>query len=113
MKKSKLDFFLIWNFAFMELFTIAMIVIFLVKGYVPDTLITMAFPYFIGENGFCAIVKSVDDIREMRRQQLEDRAYTEALNARYNGTNGCGSDNGNDCVEQPEQLPTEETVKEN
>ena len=51
-----LDKFLIADFILLILFTIVNLIIFCVKGCIPDTLVTSFFMCFGAENGFMALI---------------------------------------------------------
>lgn len=72
---KKLDIYLISIISFMMLFTIAMIVIFCIKGYLPDTLIQMAFTYFLGECGVCGAIKAIQTIRDSKSNNQNYSEY--------------------------------------
>lgn len=61
---KKMDYYLISVIVFMMIFTVTMVIMFYIKGYIPDTLVQMAFTYFLGECGVCGIIKAVQTIRE-------------------------------------------------
>lgn len=54
------------------LFTVAMIIIFVTVGSVPDTLITCVFAALGGECGAMAWIKNTKERRQERKWQLED-----------------------------------------
>lgn len=86
---KKLDLYLISIIVFMALFTIAMIIIFCIKGFLPDTLIQMAFTYFLGECGVCGIIKAFNTYKETKIQK--NSAPTQTLNNKIEPTNTINS----------------------
>lgn len=72
---KKLDIYLISIISFMILFTITMIIVFCVKGHLPDTLIQMAFTYFLGECGVCGVIKAIQTIRETKVDKQNPSEY--------------------------------------
>lgn len=61
-----LDKFLIADFVLLIIFTIANLIIFCVKGSVPDTLVTSFFTAFGAENGFMALIMIVKKFTEKK-----------------------------------------------
>lgn len=61
-----LDKFLIADFCLLIIFTIANLIIFCVKGSVPDTLVTSFFMCFGAENGFMALIMIAKKITEKK-----------------------------------------------
>lgn len=77
---KKMDYYLISVIAFMMLFTITMVVMFYLKGYIPDTLVQMAFTYFLGECGVCGLIKAVQTIRENKQNSEVSRTLQNEIN---------------------------------
>lgn len=82
-KKKTMDIILILVGTFLLIFTITMIVIFLVCGTVPDTLITCVFGACAGECGIMGWIKTTKDKHEARKWELEDRKYIDRKEESY------------------------------
>lgn len=67
-----LDKFLIADFALLIIFTITNIIIFCIKGSVPDTLVTSFFACFGAENGFMALIMIAKKITESKGNNEDD-----------------------------------------
>lgn len=73
MKRIKtLDIVLIIAGISLIVFTITMINLFKIYGYVPDTLITCVFASLSGEFGICGWIKTTKDKNQQRTWQIED-----------------------------------------
>lgn len=78
---NKLDKFLVFNIAFMVLFTITDIILTCFGIYLSVTLEQCAFTYFLGECGITGLIKISSEVEtslRARREMLEDRAYYES-----------------------------------
>lgn len=71
-RMGTMDFILLIVFLCLTVFTIAMIVLFTVYGYVPDTLITCVFATLGGECGILGWIKTTKEKKQDRRWQLAD-----------------------------------------
>lgn len=70
---NKLDQYLIAIFISAIVFTICMIIIFIIKDSIPDTLCTCVFGFIGFECGAMATIKGTKERQETRRWELEDR----------------------------------------
>lgn len=71
-KISKMDIILLIVGVILLSFTVAMIIIYVFTGSVPDTLITCVFATLGGECGAMAWIKTTKERRQERKWQLED-----------------------------------------
>lgn len=72
-----MDLILIIVGALLVSFTIAMIVIFIKYGAIPDTLCTCVFAALGGECGVMGWIRTTKDRHRERKYELEDRDYDE------------------------------------
>lgn len=69
---SKMDIILLIVGVILLSFTITMIIIYVITGAVPDTLVTCVFATLTGECGILGWIKTTKERRQERKWQLED-----------------------------------------
>lgn len=72
-KRNKLDSYVIGILVSAVLFTLVMVIVFIVKDSIPDTLCTCFFTFIGFECGAMATIKNTVERQETRKWELEDR----------------------------------------
>ncbi len=80
-KKKTMDIILVVIAVTLLVFVVAMILIYLYTGGIPDTLCTCVFATCGGECGVMGWIKTTQDRHRERRYEIEDREHNEKVEA--------------------------------